>query len=172
MEFSIVPREFWGVHYCTTGGLGSSVLYHRSSRWFSIVPREFWGVQYCTTGVLGSSVLYHGSSGEFRIVSREFWGVQYCTTGALGGSVLYHGSSGEFSIVPRQFWGVQCCFLLERTSFSGVPAKLLVSSHVSAEQGQFLLVPIPAYVGCTDLLFLHRICKAESNDFPSVCRYI
>ena len=62
---------------------------------------------------------------------REFWGVQYCTTGVLGSSVLYHGSSGEFSIVPREFWGVQYCFLLERTSFSGLPAKLLVSFHVS-----------------------------------------
>ena len=71
-EFSIVPREFWGVQYCTTGVLGGSILYHGSSGEFSIVPREFWGVPYCTTGVLGSSVLYHGSSGEFSIVPREF----------------------------------------------------------------------------------------------------
>ena len=95
--------EFWGVQYCTTGVLGSSVLYHRSSRGFNIIPREFWGVQYCTTGVLGSSVLYLGSSGEFSIVPREFWGVQYCTTGVLGSSILYHGSSGEFGIVPWEF---------------------------------------------------------------------
>ena len=176
-EFNTIPREFWGVRHCAMGVLGSSVLYHGSSEEFSVVPREFWGVPYYTTGVLGSSVLYHRSSRGFSIVPREFWEVQYCITGVLGGSVLYHGSSGEFSIVPREFWGVQCCFLLERTSAFGVfscfsvvfcwsEPQLLVSSHVSAEQGQFLPVPIPAYVGCTALLFLHRICKAESNDSP------
>ena len=68
---------------------------------------------------------------------REFWGVQYCTTGVLGSSVLYHGSSGEFSIV---FCWSEPHFLVSLPSFW----YLFMFQH--AEQGQFLPVPILAYV--------------------------